>query len=459
MADVKTLKTTILLRRATEAQWEAIASTFIPQAGEPCVTLDGKNKGQIKIGDGVTPWGELKYAGVVEGALNFKGSVQTKAELPETADIGDIYQVIAESTLYIWDGDSWEVFHAIDLSDYATKEEVNALKEEINEQLKAFKEEFTEELNKYALKTELDVIKIYADTADDTSMSVDGTTYATASEAIQAVTSGGVVKMSGGLGKNEQIVANKKFTLDMNDAVIVDNEKNPISVTIDGDLVLTGSGSVECNKHAKPAVSNNGKLTIENGSYTRTVDVKGDTYYTILNHGETTINGGVFEAPRVISSMIENGYYDYTSTNPEMGHVEGVNAAEPKLVINDGTFINGFYTVKNDDNSVLVINGGKFYGAILQTGKLVTINGGYFENDNSQNILVRKINDNMNAGKLVITDGTFVCKNGVNIKDYQSSGASVVISGGKFNQEVPAGYIAEGYEQNYVNGYYVVTKS
>ena len=130
MADVKVLKTTILLRRATQAQWDAIAGTFIPKAGEPCVTLDGKNKGQIKIGDGTTPWGELKYAGVVEGALNFKGSVQTKAELPEVANVGDIYQVIEDSTMYIWDGDSWEIFHAIDLTGYATKEEVNALKNE-----------------------------------------------------------------------------------------------------------------------------------------------------------------------------------------------------------------------------------------------------------------------------------------------------------------------------------------
>ena len=192
MADVKVLKTTILLRRATEAQWDAIKDTFIPKAGEPCVTLDGKNKGQIKIGDGTTAWGGLKYAGVVEGALNFKGSVQTKAELPENANVGDIYQVIEDSTMYIWDGDSWEIFHAIDLSGYATEEEVNALKDEINA-----------ELNKYALKTDLDVIKIYGDSvAEDTSMSVDGVKYDTASEAINAVPDGGTGQMSGGLGES-----------------------------------------------------------------------------------------------------------------------------------------------------------------------------------------------------------------------------------------------------------------
>ena len=30
--------------------------------------------------------------------------IQTKAELPEAASIGDIYQVIEDSTMYIWDG-------------------------------------------------------------------------------------------------------------------------------------------------------------------------------------------------------------------------------------------------------------------------------------------------------------------------------------------------------------------
>ena len=392
MADVKVLKTTILLRRATQAQWDAIAGTFIPKAGEPCVTLDGKNKGQIKIGDGTTPWGELKYAGVVEGALNFKGSVQTKAELPEVANVGDIYQVIEDSTMYIWDGDSWEIFHAIDLTGYATKEEVNALKNEINE-----------ELNKYALKTDLDVIKIYGESvAEDTSMSVDGVKYDTASEAINAVPDGGTVKMSGGLGENEVINVDKKLTLDMNNAVIVDNEKTPVTVGINGNLTLSGDGSVECNKNGKPAISNNGTLTIENGNITRTVDEKGNTYYTMVNHGNVTINGGIFQAPREVSSMIENGYCDYNSGNAESGYIAGVNAQYPELTVNGGTFINSFYTV---------------------------INGGIFDGN---------------------------CK--TIIKNSGEKELDIQVKGGKFILPVEAQYIAEGYEQKLVNGYYEVTK-
>lgn len=368
--DKKVLTTTIQLRRAAEAQWEAIKDSFIPAAGEPCVTLDGDNAGQIKIGDGVTPWGGLKYSG-----------------------------------------------------------------------------------------NRLDVIKVYSDSIDDTSMSVDGIKYDTAAEAINAVPDGGTVKMAGGLGADEIINVEKKLTLDMNSAVIVDNNKCPIEISTSGELTLSGNGSVECNKNIEPAINNCGKMIIENGSYTRTVDEKNDTFYTILNHGETTINGGVFQAPGNVSSMIENGYYDYNSTDPKHGHVAGKNAEICTLTINDGTFINAFYVVKNDDNGIVNINGGKFYGTIFHNGIEMTINNGYFEvSDGTYNIGLRKLNDNMNAGKTTINGGTYISNGTSNFK-INDGEPEVIIKGGKFNKEVPAGFIAEGYKQSLVDGYYVVTKS
>ena len=368
--DKKVLTTTIQLRRAAEAQWEAIKDSFIPAAGEPCVTLDGDNAGQIKIGDGVSAWGELKYSG-----------------------------------------------------------------------------------------NQLDVIKVYSDSIDDTSMSVDGIKYDTAAEAINAVPDGGTIKMAGGLGADEVINVEKKLTLDMNSAVIVGNNKCPIEIGTSGELTLSGNGSVECNKNVEPAINNCGKMIIENGSYTRTVDEKNDTFYTILNHGETTINGGVFQAPGNVSSMIENGYYDYNSTDPKYGHVVGKNAETCILTINDGTFINAFYVVKNDDNGIVNINGGKFYGTIFHNGIEMTINDGYFEvSDGTYNIGLRKLNDNMNAGKTTINGGTYISNGTSNFK-INDGEPEVIIKGGKFNKEVPAGFIAEGYKQSLVDGYYVVTKS
>ena len=436
MADINKLQTLIQLRRGFQAQWDAVANTYIPKAGEPCVTLDGKNKGQIKIGDGTSTWGELKYVGVNESAIHFIGTVATKAELPESAETGDIYQVTEDSKLYIWDGDSWEIFNAVDLSNYYNKEETTNL------------------LKDYALKADLDVIKVYGDTTSDTSIEVNGQKYNTASEAIAAVSDGGTIKLSGGLGADEVINADKQFTLDMNNAVIVDNEKTPVNVGVNGALTLTGNGSVECNKHGKPAINNNGNLIIENGSYTRSVDEKNNSYYTMVNHGNTVINDGIFQAPRVISSMIDNGYYDYNTD-----YKAGEMAEYPELTINGGTFINAFYVIKNDDNGKLYINDGNFYGTIFNNGYEMVVRGGNFKvTDGTYNIGMRKLNDVMNSGKLLIEGGTFYSNGEVNFK-HNGGGEEpdVVVKGGKFSAVVPEKYIAKGYEQKYVDGYYVVS--
>lgn len=483
MADINKLQTLIQLRRGFQAQWDAVANTYIPKAGEPCVTLDGKNKGQIKIGDGTSTWGELKYVGVNEGAMHFIGTVATKAELPENAETGDIYQVTEDSKMYIWDGDSWEIFHAVDLSNYYTKEETTNLVTveigKVNEKITANTEKLNEvetkigevetkvnetntklenlgtELAKdYALKADLDVIKVYGDTTSDTSMEVNGQKYATASEAIAAVEDGGTIKLSGGLGTDEVINADKQFTLDMNNAVIVDNEKTPVNVGVNGALTLTGNGSVECNKHGKPAINNNGNLIIENGSYTRSVDEKGNSYYTMVNHGNTVINNGIFQAPRIVSSMIDNGYYDYNTD-----YKAGEMAEYPELTINGGTFINAFYVIKNDDNGKLYINDGNFYGTIFNNGYEMVVKGGNFKvTDGTYNIGMRKLNDVMNSGKLLIEGGTFYSNGEVNFK-HNGGGEepNVVVKGGKFSAVVPEKYIAEGYEQKYIDGYYVVS--
>lgn len=455
MADINKLQTLIQLRRGFQAQWDAVANTYIPKAGEPCVTLDGKNKGQIKIGDGTSTWGELKYVGVNEGAMHFIGTVATKAELPESAEAGDIYQVAEDSKLYIWDGDSWEIFHAVDLSNYYTKKETdNLVTVEISKVNTKIENLETELAKDYALKADLDVIKVYGDTTSDTSMEVNGQKYNTASEAIAAVSDGGTIKLSGGLGADEVINADKQFTLDMNNAVIVDNEKTPVNVSVNGALTLTGNGSVECNKNGKPAINNDGNLIIENGSYTRSVDEKGNSYYTMVNHGNTVINNGIFQAPRIISSMISNGYWDYAQD-----YKAGEMAEYPELTINDGTFINAFYVIKNDDNGKLNINGGNFYGTIFNNGYEMVVKGGNFKvTDGTYNIGMRKLNDVMNSGKLLIEGGTFYSNGEVNFK-HNGGGEEpeVVIKGGKFSAVVPEKYIAEGYEQKYIDGYYVVS--
>lgn len=484
MAEEKTLFGNIQFRRATQAQWETVKDTFIPKQGEPCVTLDGDYAGQLKIGNGIDVWGQLKYVGTSEGAMHFKGTVATKADLPADAKTGDIYQVEADNNLYIWNGTGWDDFHAVDLSNYVTNDKMN---EAIDSAIKDVKAEINAEVGipdgNTLERTEdgklrlvgidgakegqvpiknveggitwadaIEVIKIYGDSEESGGATIDGVAYDNVSDAINAANNGDTVKLDNGLANGEVLNIDKELTIDLNESVIIDNDATPISVAIDGNVTLTGNGSVECNKNGKPAVKNNGAMTIENGNYTRTVDEKGDTFYTMVNHGHMIINDGVFEAPGVVSSMIANGYWDYAKD-----YVAGQSAANPSLTVYGGTFINNFYVIKNDDAAQLAIHGGNFYGTIFHNGVSMTIYDGYFSvDDGTYNIGLRKLNDTLNPGTTVIEGGIFESNGNSNFKINEGE-PSVSIKGGKFNREVPEAFIAEGYEQKLVDGYYVVS--
>lgn len=120
----KTLKAKIQLRNDTEANWLAIAETFVPAAGEGCVTLDGENKGQVKYGDGTSTWGQLKYSGASAPVQYFTGEasgeqtdlekiteITTGATLA-SGDVAVITRIIhgetKSYTAYVYDGTKWE---------------------------------------------------------------------------------------------------------------------------------------------------------------------------------------------------------------------------------------------------------------------------------------------------------------------------------------------------------------
>lgn len=88
------LETKIQLRRGTESQWTAIADTFVPLEGEPCVTTDGEHKGQLKIGDGTSKWGELKYIGAT-----VDNNVFLVANDTEEDDLTKIQEVVGATPL------------------------------------------------------------------------------------------------------------------------------------------------------------------------------------------------------------------------------------------------------------------------------------------------------------------------------------------------------------------------
>jgi hypothetical protein len=57
------IKSRVQLLHDTEAHWRQVESTFVPLAGEPCITIDGPNRNKVKYGDGLHTWGEIEYSG------------------------------------------------------------------------------------------------------------------------------------------------------------------------------------------------------------------------------------------------------------------------------------------------------------------------------------------------------------------------------------------------------------
>lgn len=217
-------------------------------------------------------------------------------------------------------------------------------------------------------------------------------------------------------------------TLDLNGKTLT-NAANDHTITVEngGTLTITDSsstkGTIDNVSNQKAAIFNNGTVNIKGGvNITRSQETGknpttggANTYYNIVNHGYMTIEDASVLQNGGYSSLIENGYYNYSSsTDSSKGFVKGTNEANPTLTINGGTFSGGINTVKNDDGGKLVINGGTFknntQSAVLNWND-TTINGGTF--DNANNVTTGVIttdgdrSDSHDAGKLTINGGTY----------------------------------------------------
>lgn len=301
---------------------------------------------------------------------------------------------------------------------------------------------------------DLIVNKIYADTGNSQTI-VDETVYATVAEAIENATAGSVIKLSGSLG-NDTINVDKELTINMNGVEAVNDEKTLMIIGVNGKITLK-DGGLECNKNGAASLDNNGEVVIDNCNLTRTVDEKGNGFYAGLNHGKMTINSGIFSSPGGLSSLIENGYQDYNSGNEHTGYVVGKNQQYPEMIINGGTFINPFYVVKNDDGGKLTINDGMFYGTVLHNGIEMIINGGHFTTVDYP-LSIRNLSDDLNPAKTIINGGVFDGSCETIIVNSGEKPLDITIKGGKYLVAVDEQYIAEGYEQKQVDGWYVISK-
>ena len=287
------------------------------------------------------------------------------------------------------------------------------------------------------------------------------------------------------------------ITIDLNGKKITNSDGH--TITNNGTLTIEGEGTVDNITHGKAALYNKGTVTLNGGTFDRTQEngqsdssSGGNSYYTIKNVGNMTINEGVNvltakgngELGR-FSSLVANGYYNGTTYDNDKGE------EKPTLTINNGTFSGGLNTIKNDDRAELTINNGtfkNFYQATVQNHNIATINGGTYKAARDASSTGKETygvyncgcGANIDLGTLTVTGGIFEGADYaiadvssqpavVNISGGSFSGAKgaivkgtnsnaiISISGGVFDSNVQA-YAADGYKAIQVTGdKYVVT--
>ncbi len=280
----------------------------------------------------------------------------------------------------------------------------------------------------------------------------------TAEDLKAAVAAGGEVTLGANITASITIPKDKTVTLNLNGKTLTNEAGfDTIYVKMDGTLIINGTGTVDNISHGRAAIFNNGTVTLNGGTYTRSAEAgtgktgednaNGNSWYTICNHGVMTVNAGVTVTNTgTFSSMFENGYQSYTGSKERQNYVEGTNNAAPALTINGGTFEGGKITIKNDDGGILKIGGGRFTNngnRVVFNANKAEINGGefycpatYFGNEIAVDTLYA--DGGQNAGQLTITGGTF------DGKVTQSNGAVTTVSGGTFKKGVDESYIVDG---------------
>lgn len=305
------------------------------------------------------------------------------------------------------------------------------------------------------------------------------------------------IKLAANITGDVVVPEGVNITIDLNGKKITNSVRH--TIMNNGTLTIEGEGTVDNITHGKAALYNKGTVTLNGGTFDRTQEngrsdssSGGNSYYTIKNVGNMTINEGVNvltakgngELGR-FSSLVANGYYNGTTYDNDKGE------ENPTLTINNGTFSGGLNTIKNDDRAELTINNGtfeNFYQATVQNHNIATINGGTYKAASDASSTGKETygvyncgcGANIDLGTLTVTGGIFEGADYaiadvssqtavVNISGGSFSGAKgaivkgtnsnaiISISGGVFDSDVQA-YAADGYKAIQVtDGKYVVT--
>ena len=238
--------------------------------------------------------------------------------------------------------------------------------------------------------------------------------FNTLQAAIDAAQDGETVTLLTDATEDATIAAGKNITLDLGGKTLTNTNAGKATLTI-----------------AKGATA-----TVKNGSI-----VGGTGYYTIDNYGTATLEDVTATAGNTDSSMIRN---------------------DGTLTIESGSYSGGLDVVKSEEDSTLIINGGKFelshavkYGytaVILVYGNTTITDGEFVCSATTPNWAYPKV---VMTGEVAghpsftkITGGSFVNKysgGGIFHGYTPATSDNFEVSGGTFNKSISEGYCADGF--------------
>ena len=252
------------------------------------------------------------------------------------------------------------------------------------------------------------------------------------------------VKLAADTTKDVTIPAGANVTLDLNGYKLTNASKD--TIINNGNLTITGNGTVDNVTNGKAALINYGTATLNDGNYTRSKEdaennsasAGENSYYTILNDkgGNLTINSAA-SVTNVghFSSMIRNG---------------GTAGSQSTLLINGGRFSGGINTVKNDTDGTLTILGGDFSNTtqyVIMNWNIADIYDGTFEANSTASAVLFSASWNGSAGTLNFHGGNVktTSESQKAILDYYDAShtGKVAVSGGMFTSN-PTAYVASG---------------
>lgn len=276
----------------------------------------------------------------------------------------------------------------------------------------------------------------------------------------EVLQNGGTYDLTCSITGNFTVTSTDPVTINLNGFTITNDPSSEgtgdtFTVNLGSNLTISGEGTVDNTSHGKAAIYNNGTVTLNGGTYTRSAENSSYTdsensdfnsYYVILNHGEMTINEGVnIVSSGTYSSLINTGYRDYLNKDDERsGYIVGKGQEKPQLTINGGTFEGGVITIKNDLNGTLDINGGNFTNSTegnIQNAYITTIHGGNFKHKAGTNHIASVYCGGADApyskGATTINGGTFeggtiIAEGAEGTEGTEAEKASMIVNGGSF---------------------------